>query len=173
MAESRSELADLCREHGVAVELVESGQSLEQVLDRALQECEQQIAEEHAPTRGGLLRLQGLLRLASQARRNGDPSGAADGGSEKQETLFDELMLLCHKINNPLTTVLGRAQIMQLKLVGDAESQFVKPIRVIEESAKRVADLVQELANLLCLHRRVLVDRTTPDHDSSGSSDRS
>ena len=207
MPENTSDIAELCREHEIAVELVESGESLEQVLDHALQECEQQLAKKGAPTRGGLRQLHGLIRLAHRARQNGDVSGDADPGrvdqhlrqaeaqtrglqqqldgaladldvasvtdevSEKLGGLFDELLVLCHKINNPLTSVLGRAQIMQLKLAGDSESPFVKPIRVVEESAKRVAALVRELANLLCVGRKVFVDRSMRDYDSSSPSD--
>ena len=177
MPENSSDIAELCREHEIAVELVESGESLEQVLDRALQECEQQLAKKGAPTRGGLRQLHGLIRLAHRARQNGDvsedadPACVTDEGSEKLGGLFDELLVLCHKINNPLTSVLGRAQIMQLKLAGDSESPFVKPIRVVEESAKRVAALVRELANLLCVGRKVFVDRSMRDYDSSSPSD--
>ncbi len=98
-------------------------------------------------------------------------ASAIDDTSEKLGGLFDELLVLCHKINNPLTSVLGRAQIMQLKLAGDTESPWTKPIRVVEESAKRVAALVQELANLLCVGRKVFVDRTVRDYDSSSPSD--
>ncbi len=86
---------------------------------------------------------------------------------EKLGKLFDEMLVLCHRINNPLTSVLGRAQIMQLKLAGESESPYVKPVEVVEESAKRVAALVQEMANLLCVGRKVFVDRTMQDYDSS------
>ena len=89
---------------------------------------------------------------------------------EQLKQLFDEMLVLCHKINNPLTSVLGRAQIMQLKLHGDAASPLAKPVQVVEESAKRVAGLVQELANALCVGRKVFVERTLQDYDSTNSS---
>jgi signal transduction histidine kinase len=207
MPENRSEIADLCREHEIAVELIERGESLEQMLDLALEECDRQMAKKEAPTRRGLRQLHGLIRLAHRARQNAngseeadlsrvdqelrhaeaetrglqrqldgaladlDSAGADDDVSRKLGGLFDELLVLCHQINNPLTSVLGRAQIMQLKLAGDSESPFIKPINVVEQSAKRVAVLVQELANLLCVGRKVFVERTVPDYDSSSSSD--
>ncbi len=203
MSENRSEFADLCREHEIALEVIDSGESLELLLDRALQECERQMAKKGAPTKRGLRLLHGLIRLAHHARQNGDSSaeadlsrvdqrlrhveaqtrglqqqldgamadldevGADDDASEKLEGLFDELLELCHKINNPLTSVLGRAQIMQMKLAGDSESPFFKPVRVVEESAKRVAALVREQANLLCVGRKVFVDRTMQDYDAA------
>ena len=89
---------------------------------------------------------------------------------EKLGGLFDELLVLCHRINNPLTSVLGRAQIMQLKLGDDTESPWVKPVQVVEESSKRIAALVQQLANLLCVGRKVFVDQTMQDYESSSSS---
>ena len=101
-----------------------------------------------------------------------DGASAVDDTSERLAELFDELLVLCHKINNPLTSILGRAQIMQLQLTGDPQSPFNKPVRVVEESARRVAALVQELANLLCVSRKVFVDPTTQDYDSSSSSRR-
>ena len=88
--------------------------------------------------------------------------------------MFDDLLVLCHKINNPLTSVLGRAQILQLKLGQGGESALeAKPVKVIEESAKRVAALVQELANVLCVGRKVFVDKTLPRYDSTVSNDSS
>jgi len=208
MPEITSEVEELCREHGIALESIKSGESLEQLLDRTVEESERQIAKKGAPTRRGLRQLHGLIRLVHEARQNGDSPGEADLGhvdrelrhvetqtrglqqqldgaladldatrapdelSEKLGGLFDELLVLCHKINNPLTSVLGRAQIMQLKLGSETESLFGKPVRVIEESAQRVAGLVRDMANLLCVGRKVFVDRTMQDYVSSSSSDR-
>jgi len=148
----------------VALESIESGESLQQLLDRALEECGRQVAGKAAPTRGGLRKLHGLIRLANRAQHHDD--------SEKLAGLFDELLVLCHKINNPLTSILGRAQIMQIKLGADTESPFVKPIRVVEESSQRIAALVVEMANLLCVGRKIFVDRTLQDYDSGSGSRR-
>ncbi len=64
------------------------------------------------------------------------------------EQLFETQARLCHKINNPLTSIMGRAQILQMKHGSD--DRLSKEIQVIEESAKRVAALVREMALIIC-----------------------
>ena len=63
---------------------------------------------------------------------------------------------LAHKINNPLTSLLGRAQILKLKL--DTDPALRKAADVVEESARRIADHVRELAGVVRDARRVLAD---------------
>lgn len=81
--------------------------------------------------------------------------------------LLSNLARLCHKINNPLTSVMGRAQMMQMKMQkqGDEKDPARKSVAVIEESAKRVAGLVQEMANLVCQGRKEFVEHC--DYDSN------
>jgi PAS domain S-box-containing protein len=61
---------------------------------------------------------------------------------------FAELMLtlsaLSHKINNPLTSLMGRAQILRMKQGTDPDVQ--KATEVIEESSRRIAEYIRELA---------------------------
>ena len=54
---------------------------------------------------------------------------------------------LTHKINNPLTSLIGRTQLM--RLTGASDERTLKAMSVIEESARRVADYVRELALLV------------------------
>jgi signal transduction histidine kinase len=62
------------------------------------------------------------------------------------EELLGRMSLLHHKINNPLTSLMGRAQMLPIKLrQGDTE-QVAKAAEVIEESSRRLAALVLELA---------------------------
>jgi signal transduction histidine kinase len=79
--------------------------------------------------------------------------------------LLSNLARLCHKINNPLTSVMGRAQMMQMKMQkqGDDNDPAKKSVAVIEESAKRVAGLVQEMANLVCQGRKEFVEHCNYD----------
>lgn len=81
--------------------------------------------------------------------------------------LLSNLARLCHKINNPLTSVMGRAQMMQMRLEkqGSVDEASKKSVAVIEESAKRVAGLVQEMANLVCHGRKEFVEHC--DYDSN------
>jgi nitrogen-specific signal transduction histidine kinase len=63
------------------------------------------------------------------------------------ERLFDAQAKLCHQINNPLTSILGRAQILRLKHGSDPSLAAVA--QVIEESAKRIADYVRQMATVV------------------------
>ena len=64
-------------------------------------------------------------------------------------------------------SIMGRAQIMQMKLEADtADDKTSRSVQVIEESAKRVAALVQELAGLVCQGSKELVT----SYDSSKGS---
>jgi signal transduction histidine kinase len=66
------------------------------------------------------------------------------GLRERLHGLFADQAELCHKINNPLTSLIGRAQILRLK--GGQDPTVAKATEVIEASAKRVAELVRELS---------------------------
>jgi len=76
-----------------------------------------------------------------QARAEEPASAAA-----QFEELLGKMSVLHHKINNPLTSLLGRAQMLPLKLrQGDTE-QVTRAVEVIEDSSRRVAALIQELS---------------------------
>jgi nitrogen-specific signal transduction histidine kinase len=90
------------------------------------------------------------------AIRNDDGIQTIDG--EMLGELFTSLSRLCHQINNPLTSVMGRAQMLQMKVAPGGDEQLAKTAAVIEESAKRVAKLVQELANLVCQGKKEFVE---------------
>ena len=94
MPEKRLEVAELCREHGVAPELLADGDGLEQLLDRGLQECEDQIAANGTPSREGLVQLRGLIRLAQHARRSGDNLVEANLARVDEELRYAESQTL-------------------------------------------------------------------------------
>jgi signal transduction histidine kinase len=62
---------------------------------------------------------------------------------EKTAELMRTLAVLSHKINNPLTSLLGRAQILQSRKTDDPH--VCKAAAVIEESSRRIADYIREL----------------------------
>jgi len=100
--------------------------------------------------------LAGNKDQAMQDERNpNDPSTTAVldpgamGGLDAAE-LVDRLRQqseLCHKINNPLTTVMGRAQLLQLKC-GD-NPDVASAAKLIEESSRQVAGLVREMSHII------------------------
>ncbi|HUC43384.1 MAG TPA: histidine kinase dimerization/phospho-acceptor domain-containing protein [Candidatus Sulfotelmatobacter sp.] len=63
---------------------------------------------------------------------------------EKLAEVMKTLAVLSHKINNPLTALLGRAQILSARKVDDP--QVMKAAAVIEESSQRIAQLIRELS---------------------------
>ena len=60
---------------------------------------------------------------------------------------FRSLGKLCHKINNPLTALMGRTQLLRMKAGTDQAT--LKAADVIEDSAQRVANDIRELALLV------------------------
>ncbi len=84
----------------------------------------------------------------------------------KLERLFQALGVLAHKINNPLTALMGRAQILQLKK--GVDPHVSKAGEVIEDSAKRVASYVRELVQVVREGREELLGSS-----SSGASPKS
>jgi nitrogen-specific signal transduction histidine kinase len=86
------------------------------------------------------------------------PEGAGvDADRSELETIFERQRKLCHNINNPLTAIMGRAQIVQLK--EDSDPAMVKVVQVIEESAKRVAGYVRELSDLTHRGREIIAGK--------------
>jgi two-component system sensor histidine kinase PilS (NtrC family) len=76
---------------------------------------------------------------------------------ERFADLLRTLGVLSHKINNPLTSLLGRAQILRSR--SETDPSVVKAAQVIEESAIRIADLIRELARVVKEGRQEAVDR--------------
>ncbi len=81
---------------------------------------------------------------------------------EKLAEVLHTLSVLSHKINNPLTSLLGRAQI--LKATAGADPKAVKAAGVIEESALRIADLIRELARVVKEGRQEAVEKVLEIH---------
>lgn len=104
-----------------------------------------------------------LERRLPAARRKGE--GSEPGRREKLEKLFQALGVLGHKINNPLTALMGRAQILQFKKGADPHA--AKAGEVIEDSAKRIASYVRELVQVVREGREELLgsssDAATPE----------
>jgi len=76
---------------------------------------------------------------------------------ERLGEVLRTLSVLSHKINNPLTALLGRAQILQSRQ--GIDPHVVKAATVIQESALRIAELIRELAQVVKSGRQDAVDR--------------
>jgi PAS domain-containing protein len=75
---------------------------------------------------------------------------------EKLAEVLRTLSVLSHKINNPLTALLGRAQILQAHR--GADPSVTKAAAVIEESSMRIAELIRELARVVKEGRHEALD---------------
>lgn len=81
----------------------------------------------------------------------------AEARVERLHEVLRTLGVLSHKINNPLTALLGRAQLLRAR--ADADPAVAKSAEVVEESARRVADLIRELATVAKEARSEAVER--------------
>jgi signal transduction histidine kinase len=76
---------------------------------------------------------------------------------EKLSEILRTLSILSHKINNPLTALLGRAQM--LRAMAGTDPKVLKSAAVIEESAGRIAELIRELAGVVKEGRQEAVEK--------------
>jgi signal transduction histidine kinase len=127
------EMVELCREHRIDVALMQSSHDLDELLDLVIDEYERN------PPRD-------LKQLLAFTRRAAILEERAAAEAERAE-LLERLGALAHRINNPLTSLVGRAQILGLKK--GIDPQVDKAAQVIEDSAKRIAAHIRELADLV------------------------
>jgi signal transduction histidine kinase len=64
-----------------------------------------------------------------------------------QDEVWDRLADLSHKINNPLTSLLGRAQLLRQRAGSDP--YVARAAEVIEECSRRIADHLREISSLV------------------------
>jgi len=142
-------------------ELKSRGLSLEDIrrTEQAMDRVDREIRDAEARNRTLQRHLE--TTMAEMVRDAGE---TAEVDVRALGELFSTLSRLCHKINNPLTSIMGRAQMLQAKVKED--DGLGKSVGVIEESSKRVAGLIQEMANLVVQGRKEFAE----DYDSSRGS---
>jgi len=89
----------------------------------------------------------------------------------EQERSWAKLAKLSHKINNPLTSLIGRAQLLRQR--DDTDPYVRRAAEVIEESSKRIANYVRELTAVVKERREdsaQLVPRSTSRASEAGPS---
>lgn len=155
------------RANGAATELLGGidGASLPAFLERCLRNAESEIVLEGQEGERTVLLVgrrplggagsDEVVTLSDVTRR--DAAIAERHRLEKLADVLRTLGVLSHKINNPLTALLGRAQILRAKAGVDPSVE--KAAQVIEESAVRIADLIRELARVVKEGRQEAVDR--------------
>lgn len=73
-----------------------------------------------------------------------DRAVAEQHRSDKMDELFRAVRVLAHKINNPLTALVGRSQLLRMARPDDPE--LLKAVDIIEEASNRIAGLIRTLA---------------------------
>jgi signal transduction histidine kinase len=152
------DLTELCRIHDVSLDLIERSNNLDELLERVLEEYEAQLeelpndaldmrADSVPPTTATKLRALTMFASQAAALKARVEESEKRHRLERLQEVLKTLSVLAHKINNPLTALLGRAQL--LRAYSGADPKVVKTISVMEESATRIADLVKELAGVV------------------------
>jgi len=161
----RPDLEELCRIHDVGLELIDLSDDLDDLLDRVLDEYQRRLAEMRSDTLEGnpededeAKKLRALVMFATQATALKQKTVAAEERrrAERLALVMKTLSVLSHKINNPLTTLLGRAQMLQR---ASKDPEVAKAADAIEESSKRIAAYVAELALVVKDGREESLDR--------------
>jgi hypothetical protein len=98
-----------------------------------------------------------LERIRQEGLSGEDPR-ESEQVRERALELCGQIGQLCHKINNPLTSLMGRAQMIGL-VPDPTKEKLAQSVRVIDESARRVTALVQELSQLVGRTREALLQR--------------
>jgi signal transduction histidine kinase len=152
------DLAELCRIHDIGLDLIERSNDLDELLERILEEYEARLHDlpnDALDLRADSLslatakKLRALTMFASQAVAIKARAEETEKRHriEKLNEVLRTLSVLAHKINNPLTALLGRAQL--LRTYPNVDPKIQKTVSVIDESATRIADLVKELAGVV------------------------
>jgi len=80
----------------------------------------------------------------SQPTRTEEPEHSV---ATAPDEVWDRLADLSHKINNPLTSLLGRAQLLRQRAGSDP--YVARAAEVIEECSRRIADHLREISSLV------------------------
>ena len=78
---------------------------------------------------------------------------------------FTQLADLAHKINNPLTSVVGRAQLLRMK--GQTDPNVLKALDVIDEATGRITGYVRELATIVREGKSQIAERLDAQADEA------
>ncbi|NIM00845.1 MAG: hypothetical protein GTN89_07940 [Acidobacteria bacterium] len=159
------DLEELCRIHDIGLDLIDRSHDLDDLLDRVLDEYQTRLGDMRPDTLDGepddeteAKKLRALVMFASQAAALKEKAVAAEERRrvERLALVMRTLSVLSHKINNPLTTLIGRSQMLRSS-AGDPA--VVKASEAIEESSKRIASYIKELSAVVREGREESLDR--------------
>ena len=82
------------------------------------------------------------------------PEDPQEDPASRLRRALDEIAAVGHRINNPLTAVVGRSQLLRMQ--EDADPRVVRSALLIAESAERIADNVRDLSRMVQTAREAL-----------------
>jgi len=92
-----------------------------------------------------------------QETTDGNLSDARRRELEELGEFMNEISQIAHAINNPLTSLMGRAQLLTIRK--DLDPKVTKAAQVIEASAQRIAAHVRELAHAVRTRREEILGK--------------
>jgi len=151
------DLRELSRVHDVGLELIDKSHDLDELLGSILDEYERRLRElpddaldpDGSGTNGpDAVKVRALVMFATQATALMAKAAAIRERHriEKLAAVMQTLRVLNHDINNPLTALMGRTQLLQ---IDQNDPRVIKAAAVIEESAGRIAGLIKKLGQVV------------------------
>ncbi len=115
-------------------------ESMTELRTRQLQQANQELGRKNTD----LLRQNSELgRVVKDLRE----TQAALVEAERRAAIGEIIVTVCHEINNPLTAIMGQAQLIELRPEG-LPPEIIEKIRVIDESAERIRQITEKMRNL-------------------------
>lgn len=121
-------------------ELNAESESMTELRTRQLQQANQELGRKNTD----LLRQNSELgRVVKDLRE----TQAALLEAERRAAIGEIIITVCHEINNPLTAIMGQAQLIELRPEG-LPPEIIEKIRIIDESAERIRHITEKMRNL-------------------------
>ncbi|MEW6209228.1 MAG: histidine kinase dimerization/phospho-acceptor domain-containing protein [Acidobacteriota bacterium] len=115
-------------------------ESMTELRTRQLQQANQELGRKNTD----LLRQNSELgRVVNDLRE----TQAALVEAERRAAIGEIIVTVCHEINNPLTAILGQAQLIELRPEG-LPPEVIEKIRIIDESAERIRQITEKMRSL-------------------------
>lgn len=115
-------------------------ESMTELRTRQLQQANQELGRKNTD----LLRQNSELGRVVRDLRE---TQAALVEAERRAAIGEIIVTVCHEINNPLTAIMGQAQLIELRPEG-LPAEVIEKIRIIDESAERIRQITEKMRSL-------------------------
>ncbi|HEY7543321.1 MAG TPA: histidine kinase dimerization/phospho-acceptor domain-containing protein [Blastocatellia bacterium] len=115
-------------------------ESMTELRTRQLQQANQELGRKNTDL---LKQNSELGRVVNDLRE----TQAALLEAERRAAIGEIIVTVCHEINNPLTAIMGQAQLIEMRPEG-LPPEIIEKIRIIDESAERIRQITDKMRNL-------------------------